>query len=120
MDASSLMNWRRIQARVPDYINLDDMDFDSTFMVKNAVGIVDSTEVLIHAWHEKSFSGKKNNFTLKYQVTIDILTGNTLHIAGPFLGSVHDATIWKESLLAVEVRLACIGDVGGHHFRSTL
>lgn len=97
------------------FITLDEMDFDNSFMLKNVVGIVDSTEVLIQSWHEKAFSGKKKNFTLKYQATIDIATGRTLHIAGPYLGSVHDARIWRESLLGeylAKDELFVLGDKG--------
>lgn len=66
-------------------------EFPNTFM------IVDSTEVLIQAFKKKSFSGKKNNFTLKYQILVGVLTGEILHVYGPELGSVHDSKIWKNS-----------------------
>lgn len=66
-------------------------EFPNTFM------IVDSTEILIQAFKKKSFSGKKNNFTLKYQILVGVLTGEIFHVYGPELGSVHDATIWKNS-----------------------
>jgi hypothetical protein len=63
--------------------------------------VVDSTEVLIEAYKRKSFSGKKNNFTLKYQVVVSCTSGEILHIFGPELGSIHDAQIYRNS---------CIGD----------
>jgi hypothetical protein len=105
----------KLVARYPEFINLNDIDFDTAFVLKNVVGIVDSTEIVIQSWHPKSFSGKKKDFTLKYQVTIDFGTGVTVHIAGPYLGSVHDAKIWQESLLGdylAESYLFVIGDKG--------
>jgi len=66
-------------------------EFPHTFM------IVDSTEILIEAFHKQSFSGKKYNFTIKYQLLVGSLTGEIFHVHGPELGSVHDATIWRNS-----------------------
>ena len=66
-------------------------NFPNTFM------IVDSTEVLIEASQKNTFSGKKHNFTVKYQLLVGSLTGEILHVYGPSAGAVHDATIWKNS-----------------------
>jgi hypothetical protein len=81
-----------------DYFQLERRMFgNSTPEFPNSFMIVDSTEVLIQAFKKKSFSGKKNNFTLKYQILVGVLTGEILHVHGPEHGSVHDTTIWKNS-----------------------
>lgn len=83
------------------YVNVDSLDFSPGFFLADVVGIVDSTEVKITAWARESYSGKKRDFTLKYQVVVDInSTGENIlrpvNICGPFLGKEADATIWKQ------------------------
>lgn len=78
------------------------------------IGIVDSTEILINAWQGQAFSGKKKAFTLKYQVIVSF-NGDVLHIYGPIPGSVHDATIWRESGVGrtlIDARMWVLGDKG--------
>jgi hypothetical protein len=53
--------------------------------------------------------------TLKYQVIVCLKTGLALHICGPFLGKINDATMWKESGVAEYLTrhdLWVIGDKG--------
>lgn len=66
----------------------------------NHIGVVDCTELIIHAWHRNAFSKKKARHTLKYQVVININTGKPLQIFGPFKGSVHDSKVFHKSGLS--------------------
>jgi hypothetical protein len=77
--------------------------------------VVDTTEILIEAYQKKSFSGKKKNFTVKYQLLVGALSGEILHIYGPELGSVHDAKIWENSGMGywlLQNQEYCLGDKG--------
>lgn len=91
------------------------LHFVDDFFLKDCVGVVDTTEVTIQAWVGQSFSGKKKNFTLKYQVVRDLQTRKPIHIAGPYLGKVHDSKIWRMSGFGnflEEDNLFVLGDKG--------
>src|SRR5262249_35818850 len=80
----------------------------------NCIGIVDTTEIIIQAWQQQSFSGKKKNFTLKYQVIINF-SGKVLNIYGPSFGSLHDVPIWHNSnigLWLIDNNKFVLGDKG--------
>ena len=52
---------------------------------------------------------------MKYQVSIDATTLRPFHVAGPYFGKIHDATVWKECSLAEYLRendLFLLGDKG--------
>lgn len=65
-----------------------------------------------------SFNCKSEIFryhTLKYQVIVCISTGNPVHLVGPFLGKISDATMWKDSKVAEYLekkKLWVVGDKG--------
>ena len=50
-----------------------------------AKGILDGTECQIQKTTEDAYSGKKKQYSLKYQVTIGISTGKVHHIYGPLV-----------------------------------
>ena len=45
-----------------------------------------------------TFSHKFNHGGLKYEIAIDIFTGQVVWISGPFPGGVHDKTIYSQNL----------------------
>ena len=54
-------------------------------------------------------------YTIKYQLVVGAITGGILFVYGPELGSVHDATILKNSGFDVWLRKHgeyCLGDRG--------
>ena len=76
---------------------------------------MDGTELVITKWINKSFSGKSHDFTIKYQVVVGFPHFRPVDIVGPYLGSISDATIWKESAIAnylEENELKVLGDKG--------
>lgn len=85
---------------VTDFVNLGEVTPLDEFVLPNAVGIVDATEIYIERKDSSTFySGKKKRYTVKYQVVTDIETGFPIHISGPFPGSVHDANMYEQSLI---------------------
>jgi hypothetical protein len=104
-----------LSSRVCDFVNMKDIDILDHFFLPNCVGVVDSTEIEINCWIGDSFSGKKGVHTLKYQVVCCLITGKPIHIYGPCLGKVNDASIWKDSGLGEyleENDLWVLGDKG--------
>ncbi len=102
-------------AYLDDWISLE--NFEENFMHEfpNTYTIVDTTEVTIQSYIPSSFSGKKHNFTLKYQLTVGSRTGEIVHIFGPIWGSQHDSTVWKDSGLGdffFDMEEFCLGDRG--------
>jgi len=75
--------------------NWDEIDFLEDW--PQAVGIIDCTELPINVWVQQSYSKKKSNYTLKYQVVINITTGSVLNIYGPCPGSYHDSNVYRDS-----------------------
>jgi len=91
---------KELSNKAEKYFDLDNSHNETLYSeYPLTIGIVDSTELQIQCWQQKSFSGKKKAFTLKYQVTIGINSGKVLHIFGPKAGSIHDITIYHESQL---------------------
>ena len=86
--------------RLHDYISINNIENESHPAWPNTIGIIDATEIEIQCWIPQSFSGKAMKYTLKYQVTIGIFSHRTLNIYGPFMGSIHDSTIYNQSNLS--------------------
>ncbi len=62
--------------------------------------IVDCTECPINRPTENQhllYSAKKKKHCIKYQLVVRILDGLIIAVEGPYMGSQHDLTIWKES-----------------------
>jgi hypothetical protein len=66
----------------------------------NCYSIINSTEVQIYAWKDQAFSGEKHMHTLKYQAVVGISSGKLLNLACPFCGSVHDSSIFQNTLIS--------------------
>lgn len=82
------------------FVTLSDISPMDDFALRNTVGIVDATEIFIERKTEGSFySGKKKRYTVKYQVVTDIESGVVIHVAGPYPGSMHDAKMYRDSLI---------------------
>lgn len=89
-----------VYSLLPKFIKIDNrkigndeckQDFPDTMIV------VDSTEVLLESNKKTHFSGKKKNFTLKYQTVVGAITGEILSIHGPEDGPTSDAKIYEIS-----------------------
>ena len=91
---------RDVASRISEFVNLDGIDVLDDFFLKNCVGVVDSTELQIWTWVGDAYSGKKKQFTLKYQVVVCLITGKAIQINGPYFGKMSDATVWRESRMA--------------------
>ncbi len=67
------------------------VDFPRTYVV------VDTTELVIETNERKLFSGKKKNFTLKYQTVVGAVSGEILAIHGAEPGPKADSKIYVKS-----------------------
>ncbi len=84
------------------YISMDNWDEEDIHPDwPRVIGIVDSTELHINAWHQNAFSVKKAHHTLKYQVIINITNGKVLQVYGPYKGNRHDSKIYANSGVAL-------------------
>lgn len=91
---------RAVAMRIQEFVNLDGIDSLDDFFLKNCVGAVDTTELQIWTWVGDSYSGKKKQFTLKYQVVVSLITGKAIQISGPYFGKASDAYVWNHSGMA--------------------
>lgn len=77
--------------------------------------VVDATEVQITRSSNRNYSGKKKQFTLKYQILVGISTGKIHHIYGPVKGRMHDSKLFNQSKVGdwlLSNGEFCIGDLG--------
>jgi hypothetical protein len=85
---------------LPSWISLDNWKrSDAPPRYPNHIGIIDCTEVYINNWQKNCFSKKKGRQTVKYQVIINADTMRVKHIYGPYKGSRHDSTLFKNSII---------------------
>ena len=106
---------RNMSTRINDFVSLNNADTLDGFFLPGCVGAVDSAELEIYAWVGDAYSGKAKCFTVKYQVTVCLVTKKPIHIFGPSFGKEGDTNQWVRSELADWLELNdlwVIGDKG--------
>lgn len=113
--------WELLAALYLTFDSIKVIDFKNRWdgWTESPVAIVDTTECEIETpslYEWEFYSGKSKQHSLKYEVAIDVQGSKILWVNGPYKGSIHDVTIFRDKLVKElkvgEVVLADKGYVG--------